>query len=217
MSTTTTEPTTAARTTTINVTTTGVSTGTAFGSHDSLSTLPSRTSFEPPVPTRAIKCGLLNDYSGDFYTNLYDPDNPNRFGKQRQKRVAAGSKTVHGEIPWQASLREKIAGSTFCGGTLINSWTVLTAAHCLHEGRDGDFKFTRFVVGFGWQKAVGLNRDISENNRKFGQQSINIDLREGKEKGNVFIHPGYIGEHTDSDQIHIPNDIKSSKLLNPKL
>ena len=112
MSTTTTEPTTAARTTTISGTTTGVSTWTAFGSHDSLSTLPSRTSFVPPVPTRAVKCGLHASF-----TNLYDPDNPNRFGKQRKKRVVFGSETGHGEIPWQASLREKVEGETFCGGT----------------------------------------------------------------------------------------------------
>ena len=169
--------------------------------------------FVPPVPTRTVKCGLLNSYSQQE-CNLYDPNAVNRFGG---RRLVGGNETEHGEIPWQASLRERIEGSTFCGGSLINSWTVLTAAHCLHEGRGGDYTRARFTVGFGWQKAVGLKRDILKRDEKFGQQSIDIDLREGKEKGKVIVHPGYIGEETDSSKIHSPHDIKSSKLLNPKL
>merc|ERR1712050_406318 len=116
--------------------------------------------------------------------------------------------TKHGEYPWQVSLRTKKEGETFCGGTLINSWTVVTAAHCLHEGQYGDFLIYRFIVGLGWQKAVGMNRDILDKDRKFGQQVINIDLREGKEKGKVFVHPQYIGENTNEDtNVHSPHDI----------
>jgi len=166
------------------------------------------TSFTPPVPTRKVKCGYQNIYGDIMKCNLNDPDDPARFGIGQVGNLVFGNKTDHGEFPWQASLREKVEGETFCGGTLINSWTVVTAAHCVHEGNGGDFKQSRFIVGLGWQKAVGMNRDILEENRKFGEQVINIDLRHGREKGRVFVHPGYIGEITDDNtNIHSPHDI----------
>ena len=39
------------------------------------------------------------------------------------------------EFPWQVYLLvEKSAGAFVCGGSLIDSQWVLTAAHCLHGG-----------------------------------------------------------------------------------
>merc|ERR1711923_263447 len=119
--------------------------------------------------------------------NLNDPKDPHRF---EDNNIVFGNVTKHGEYPWQVSLRTKREGETFCGGTLINSWTVVTAAHCLHEGKGGDYLQTRFIVGLGWQKAVGTNRDILD------------------EKGRVFVHPEYIGENTDDNtNVHSPHDI----------
>merc|ERR1711879_821443 len=148
----------------------------------------------PPKPTgKRIKCGLKMDFgTKKGFMNLYDPKNPDRF-KGPDSRMVFANKTVIGEIPWQVGLKKKSDGETFCGGTLINSWTVLTAAHCVHEGKLGGFINDRFILGFGWKKATGTSRDIDEADRKFGQQVINIDLREGKEKGRVFVHPSYPG------------------------
>jgi len=170
---------------------------------DSPDTTP--VNFTPPKPTRTVKCGFRNVYGNTDTSNLYDPEDPERF---KDGNIVFGNATKHGEFPWQVSLREKTNGETFCGGTLINSWTVVTAAHCLHEGQGGDYLQSRFIVGLGWQKATGTNRDIEQKDRNFGEQVINIDLRQGREKGNVFVHPGYIGENTDDvTGVHSPHDI----------
>jgi len=192
------------RPTTTTTTTTQAPTTTPEGTTFTITTeTPAPASFTPPIPTRTVRCGVRNIYKES--NNLNDPDNLNRFG---DRRVIGGDKTNHGEFPWQACLREKTEGETFCGGTLINSWTVLTAAHCLHEGKGGDYLQSKFIVGLGWQKAKGKNRDILDRDRKFGEQIINIDLREGKEKGRVFIHPEYIGENThEGTNVHSPHDI----------
>ena len=144
----------------------------------------SRTSttpeFIPPKVTRRIKCGVRNTYpshNGSPDRLLYDPDNKQRF---LSSNIVFGNASGHGEFPWQASLRDKHDKKTFCGGTLINSWTVLTAAHCVHEGGDGDFKKYRFAVGLGWQKSQGGKKYIKNNpkNEKYGQQIININLNQ---------------------------------------
>jgi trypsin len=42
--------------------------------------------------------------------------------------IVGGSASPSGEAPWQVSLRRT---SHFCGGAILNSTTVLTAAHCV--------------------------------------------------------------------------------------
>jgi len=43
-------------------------------------------------------------------------------------RIVGGSATDPAEYPWQVALKQN--GGTFCGGSLIDACTVLTAAHC---------------------------------------------------------------------------------------
>ncbi|KAK9503960.1 hypothetical protein O3M35_010410 [Rhynocoris fuscipes] len=52
-----------------------------------------------------------------------------------QKRIIGGSEAYFGELPWQAHLR--IAGYQ-CGGVLVSSFFVLTAAHCVHRAQMQD-------------------------------------------------------------------------------
>jgi len=179
---------------------------------DATTTGASSEEFIPPRVTRSIRCGLRNMYplhEGDPSQPLYDSDNPQRF---LNNLVVWGNKSDQGEFPWMVSLRDKNDKNTFCGGTLINSWTVLTAAHCVHEGGGGNFLQDRFAVALGWQKSSGGKKNIREHpeDAKFGKQIINIDLRDSanKMKGRVFVHPGYIGTEANYEtNVHSPDDI----------
>lgn len=53
----------------------------------------------------------------------------------RANKIVGGSDTTKNEYPWQVGLLQSSSpGSPFCGGTLISSKEVLTAAHCTVEG-----------------------------------------------------------------------------------
>ncbi|XP_035223887.1 suppressor of tumorigenicity 14 protein homolog isoform X2 [Stegodyphus dumicola] len=62
-------------------------------------------------------------------TGFYSPD-----------RIVGGEEAIPHSWPWQVSLQEVIVDPSahFCGGTLINSQWVLTAAHCFLEYRTFD-------------------------------------------------------------------------------
>ncbi|NXH22069.1 CTRL protease, partial [Bucco capensis] len=48
---------------------------------------------------------------------------------QLEERIVNGQSAVPGSWPWQVSLQTR-SGSHFCGGSLINEYWVVTAAHC---------------------------------------------------------------------------------------
>ncbi|EOA94198.1 Chymotrypsin-like protease CTRL-1, partial [Anas platyrhynchos] len=48
---------------------------------------------------------------------------------QYNERIINGQNAVSGSWPWQVSLQTR-TGSHFCGGSLINEYWVVTAAHC---------------------------------------------------------------------------------------
>ena len=65
-----------------------------------------------------------------------------------QSRVIKG-KTAPGPIPWQVHLRKGIPNrryAYFCGGTIIDAKTILTAAHCFD---DFDIKANDFFIYAG--------------------------------------------------------------------
>ncbi|XP_004611685.1 serine protease 38 [Sorex araneus] len=51
-----------------------------------------------------------------------------------QGRVMGGTDAPEGKWPWQISLR--FGTAHICGGSIINPYWILTAAHCLDESRD---------------------------------------------------------------------------------
>ena len=60
------------------------------------------------------------------------------------ERIVGGADATPNSIPWQVGLIFPITAPTgttipFCGGTIIDSWHILTAAHCLYEVSAGDF------------------------------------------------------------------------------
>jgi len=60
---------------------------------------------------------------------------------EREGRIVGGDDTTIRAHPYQVSLQTK-SGSHFCGGSIINADTIVTAAHCL-QGRKASKVFVR--------------------------------------------------------------------------
>jgi hypothetical protein len=53
-----------------------------------------------------------------------------------EDRIVNGKDAILGQLPYQVSIRDN-TGSHFCGGTMLDSMTVLCAAHCF-DPANGD-------------------------------------------------------------------------------
>ncbi|KAL1272662.1 hypothetical protein QQF64_028524 [Cirrhinus molitorella] len=74
-------------------------------------------------------------------------------------RIVGGVNAFDGSWPWQVSLHSSDFGGHFCGGSLINSEWVLTAAHCLPS-----VTASSLLVYLGKRTQQGVNTyEISRN------------------------------------------------------
>ncbi|XP_034388451.1 transmembrane protease serine 6 [Cyclopterus lumpus] len=72
----------------------------------------------------------------DFVSDCPDASDEERCDcglRQLSGRIVGGTNSTEGEWPWQASLQ--VRGTHICGGVLISSQWVVSAAHCFYDDR----------------------------------------------------------------------------------
>ncbi|XP_062135434.1 uncharacterized protein LOC133845094 [Drosophila sulfurigaster albostrigata] len=97
---------------------------------------------------------------------------PNPF--EREGRIVGGEDTTIRAHPYQVSLQKK-SGSHFCGGSLINHNTVVTAAHCL-QGQKASKIWVR--LGSTTYNEGGLRVAVESliYNDKYSSQTLQYDV-----------------------------------------
>jgi len=86
------------------------------------------------------------------------------------QRIVGGEDAKKNEFPWQVALAKSGENYIFCGGTLISSRTILTAAHCF-EGFDGQTR-NHFDVVLGEYDASVNEASEQRQNISFLQQVV---------------------------------------------
>ncbi|XP_074820008.1 coagulation factor X isoform X2 [Natator depressus] len=107
-------------------------------------------------------------------------------------RIVGGNDCLPGECPWQALLiNEDKEG--FCGGTILNQFYILTAAHCINQS-----KIIKVVVG-------EVDRDKEENT----EMMISVEK--------IFVHGKFVLATYDYDiaLIKLKEPIKFSRYVIP--
>jgi len=126
---------------------------------------------QPPQPTGPCKCGA---------------------GDADASKIVGGQNAQKNEYPWQVALVSKNGRIPFCGGSLISSRSVLTAAHCRTS-------VSNFDVVLG-------EHDINRND---GEQRIS--------PSRWINHPDYNERTVNNDFaiIHLSRDVTFSNTISP--
>ncbi|XP_050359448.1 modular serine protease-like isoform X3 [Nymphalis io] len=89
--------------------------------------------------------------------------------------VAGGRVAERGDFPWHAALHRRADGTgddyeQICGGSLLNEWTVVTAAHCVWSNDDRRvMPVKHFMVATG-----KLYRELNDTRDKDNQQTSQV-------------------------------------------
>ncbi|XP_012876137.1 PREDICTED: vitamin K-dependent protein C isoform X1 [Dipodomys ordii] len=140
-------------------------------------------------PKVSFPCGKLGKRVEKKRTNIKrDTDQVDLL----DPRIVNGTLTKQGDSPWQVILldsKKKLA----CGGVLIHTSWVLTAAHCMDESK-------KLTVRLG-------EYDL----RRRDKWEVDIDIEE------ILVHPNYTRRTSDNDiaLIHLAQPVTLSKTIVP--
>lgn len=115
--------------------------------------------------------------------------------------IKLGKNVKRGFYPWHSTIF-RIDGTLseyLCGGTLISVGTVLTAAHCVHEGRERDSLLSHI--------AILVRLDVN---------TINVD-GDPFEVQNIIPHESYNAEnyHHDIALLQLRTRVKFNEFIRP--
>lgn len=91
--------------------------------------------------------------------NLYSKKTSNYPSNNHHSRIVGGSTADEDDYPWMVSLQQ--TWGHFCGGSLISSQWVLTAAHCVVDGAEFFVEVGRYHL-FNESEAVFHRVQIAE-------------------------------------------------------
>jgi secreted trypsin-like serine protease len=144
-----------------------------------------------------IKNPLIADAPGvctSIYGGTIAPGDCKCGVPNRVNRIVGGIETEVYEYPWQVGLLFYGSSTPSCGGSLISSTTVLTAAHCT----DGSYASDLMVL-------------VGEHNTTMPDGEYKIGVRK------IIQHPDYNGATTDNDysMLILKKDVRWSESAKP--
>jgi len=135
----------------------------------------------------AVASAACGNTPGCGVTKLTAEEIARARSEQASTRIVGGVQAVYGEYPWQISLQ--YLGSHSCGGSILNTNTILTAAHC----------FINSAVASRYTVVSGLLRQQDQTNQYVQKSAVKTIVK----------HPGF------SMALSISNDIAVMGLTTP--
>jgi len=134
-----------------------------------------KTTEKSPIDGTEAPAGATNSSTGGC-----------KCGIKRTSRIVGGTETEVNEYPWMAAISDS-QESQFCGGTLIASQWVLTAAHCMFKDAQGTQPQTAGEI----RVVLGEHDLLDSFESKIPKKVVNVSK--------IINHPSYAPATSNND------------------
>lgn len=159
------------------------------GLSEKLPWLYNNVAFPPQLDhVRETQCRRKPVGTGSFWQQRSIQGNEIHLNAKNRERIIGGQDLELDETwPWIVNLRHgKPTGDTFCGGTILDEYTIVTAAHCFRRIQEGKYIKENIWV------TVGDHNQATANDPNESTFYIEPD--------NILLHAGYsVGEDMRDD------------------
>jgi len=109
-------------------------------------------------------------------TTTTPPDYGNQCGVVNKERIIGGQETSPYEYPWQALLFNWATSKPFCGGSIITSRIILTAAHCTWGKAANEIGVAVGVHDFRYNISKIMRAESKEEDAEYAPPNKNNDI-----------------------------------------